>query len=126
MNATSEVAVPHHVDIHVGQRLRRQRSLCGITQQDLAEQVGVRFQQIQKYESGSNRISASRLWDVAQVLQVPVAFFFDGLNEASAQSDMITDLMRDHETVQLVRAYNKMTERRQRQLCQLAEVLRAS
>ena len=66
-------------DLHVGKRLRRRRRLLGMTQQDLAGMVGVRFQQIQKYETGTNRISASRLWDIAAALDVPVSFFFEGL-----------------------------------------------
>ena len=57
--------MPHKVDIHVGQRLRQRRWLVGMTQQGLAEMVGIKFQQIQKYETGANRVSASRLWDIS-------------------------------------------------------------
>ena len=67
----------HPVDVHVGQRVRRRRWLVGMTQQQLAGKVGIKFQQIQKYETGMNRVSASRLWDIAEVLEVPVSFFFD-------------------------------------------------
>ena len=66
----------HHVDVHVGKRVRHRRWLIGMTQQQLAQQVGIKFQQIQKYETGANRISASRLWDIAEALDVPVSFFF--------------------------------------------------
>ena len=74
----------HPVDIYVGQKLREQRCKLKLTQNDLAEAVGVRFQQIQKYENGSNRISASRLWEVSEVLEVPVSYFFDGFHEHAA------------------------------------------
>ena len=70
----------HPVDLHVGQRVRQRRWLLGMTQQQLAEKVGIKFQQIQKYETGANRISSSRLWDISEVMDVPVSFFFDGLD----------------------------------------------
>ena len=70
----------HPVDLHVGQLVRQRRWLLGMTQQQLAEKVGIKFQQIQKYETGANRISSSRLWDISEVMDVPVNFFFDGLD----------------------------------------------
>jgi transcriptional regulator with XRE-family HTH domain len=70
----------HPVDLHVGQRVRQRRWLLGMTQEQLAEKVGIKFQQIQKYETGANRISSSRLWDISEVMDVPVNFFFDGLD----------------------------------------------
>ena len=79
----------HPVDIHVGKRIRHQRWLKGITQQHLAEQVGIKFQQIQKYETGANRVSASRLWDIANAMGVPVTFFFEGLKEAESEGSKI-------------------------------------
>ena len=69
----------HPVDVHVGSRVRQRRWILGITQQALAEELGVTFQQVQKYEMGVNRISASRLWAIARLLGVPVEFFFEGL-----------------------------------------------
>ena len=69
----------HPVDVHVGKRIRHRRWLVGMTQQQLAEKVGIKFQQIQKYETGANRVSASRLWDIADSLEVPVSFFFEGI-----------------------------------------------
>ncbi|MEO1796978.1 MAG: helix-turn-helix transcriptional regulator, partial [Pseudomonadota bacterium] len=72
----------HPVDVHVGKRIRHRRWMLGMTQQQLAETVGIKFQQIQKYETGMNRVSASRLWDMAETLEVPVSFFFEGLNGA--------------------------------------------
>ncbi|PYG27629.1 helix-turn-helix domain-containing protein [Pelagimonas varians] len=74
----------HHADIHVGKRIRHHRWLKGVTQQQLAEAVGIKFQQIQKYETGANRVSASRLWDIAATLDIPVAHFFDGIEDGAA------------------------------------------
>ena len=64
----------HPVDSHVGQRVRQRRWLLGMTQQNLDEKVGIKFQQIQKYETGTNRISSSRLWDILEVMDVPASF----------------------------------------------------
>src|SRR6476661_1412118 len=69
------------IDLHLGKRLRRRRRLLGLTQQQLACAVGVRFQQIQKYECGANRISAARLWQLSEALEVPVGYFYDGLSD---------------------------------------------
>jgi transcriptional regulator with XRE-family HTH domain len=69
------------IDTHLGKRLRRRRRLLGLTQQQLAGTVGVRFQQIQKYECGANRISAARLWQLSEALEVPVGYFYDGLSD---------------------------------------------
>jgi transcriptional regulator with XRE-family HTH domain len=69
------------IDRHLGKRLRQRRRLLGQTQQQIAEAVGVRFQQIQKYECGSNRISAARLWLLAKALDAPVGSFFEGIDD---------------------------------------------
>ena len=68
-----------NTDLHVGKRLRRRRRLLSMTQQELANEVGVRFQQIQKYECGANRVTASRLFELSKALHVSVQYFFDGL-----------------------------------------------
>lgn len=68
------------IDLHLGRRLRRRRRLLGLTQQQLGDRVGVRFQQIQKYECGANRLSAARLWELAEALETPVTYFYDGLS----------------------------------------------
>lgn len=70
------------IDIYLGRQLRRRRRLLRLTQEQIAGACGVRFQQIQKYECGANRMSAARLWRLAQALQVPVGYFFDGLPAA--------------------------------------------
>ncbi len=120
----------HPVDLHVGQRLRHRRWLVGMTQQQLASAVGIKFQQIQKYESGANRISASRLYDLANALQVPVSFFFDGL-ETTAGHDSEGDhidpaVLADKETMDLIRAYYGLEEGPRRRLLELAKALNHS
>ncbi|MEO1107496.1 MAG: helix-turn-helix transcriptional regulator [Pseudomonadota bacterium] len=117
----------HHVDVHVGKRVRHRRWLIGMTQQQLAQQVGIKFQQIQKYETGANRISASRLWDIAEALEVPVSFFFEGLEEVQKSADekksLPADLMGDKEALDLVRSYYAIPENQRRRLFELARVL---
>ena len=76
----------HPVDIHVGARLRARRTLLGMTQTDLGDAIGLTFQQAQKYERGTNRISASKLFKLCQVLDVPVNFFFDDMPREIAAS----------------------------------------
>lgn len=117
----------HVVDVHVGKRIRQRRWLVGMTQQKLAECVGIKFQQIQKYETGANRVSASRLWDIADALEVDVAFFFEGLKsdaDSLAESDSIpADMMGDKEAMDLVRSYYAIPENQRRRLFELARVL---
>ncbi|WP_294925426.1 helix-turn-helix transcriptional regulator [uncultured Paracoccus sp.] len=113
----------HNVDLHVGKRIRHRRWMIGMTQQQLAEKVGIKFQQIQKYETGMNRVSASRLWDIAQAVDVPVSFFFEGLTEDRSRQEIEGDILADKEALQLVRAYYAMPEVQRRQIFELARVL---
>ncbi len=113
----------HSVDVHVGKRIRHRRWMIGMTQQQLAEKVGIKFQQIQKYETGMNRVSASRLWDIARAVDVPVSFFFEGLHEGSTTEEVEGDILADKEALQLVRAYCAMPVAQRRQIFELARVL---
>ena len=116
----------HPVDVHVGKRIRHRRWLVGMTQQQLAEQVGIKFQQIQKYETGANRVSASRLWDISEALDVPVSFFFEGLDVVTGGTggdSVPADLMGDKEALDLVRSYYAIPENQRRRLFDLARVL---
>ncbi|MDV6329872.1 helix-turn-helix transcriptional regulator [Asticcacaulis sp. 201] len=79
------------VDAHVGGRVRNRRKFLGLSQTALAEAIGLTFQQVQKYEKGNNRISASKLYDVAKTLRVPVAYFFDGYAGDAADMDAGAD-----------------------------------
>ena len=116
----------HSVDVHVGMRMRQRRSLLGMSQTALADAVGLTFQQIQKYERGSNRMGSSRLFEFAKVLDVPVTYFFDempstlvgrpmsgrahgdGGREAPMDNSGEKDPLIKRETLQLVRAYYKI------------------
>lgn len=113
---------PNPIDIHVGTRLRLRRTLMGLSQEKLGDAVGITFQQLQKYERGSNRISASRLFNLAQVLEVPVTFFFEDLppNQGVATFAQLEEgdvaeagefvSMARRETLELVRAYYRIGE----------------
>ncbi|SFC47709.1 helix-turn-helix domain-containing protein [Tropicimonas isoalkanivorans] len=113
----------HPVDTHVGTRIRQRRWIAGMTQQQLAEQVGIKFQQIQKYETGANRVSASRLWEIAAALGVPVAFFFEGLGGDGMPDGAVSDLVPDKEALELLRSYYAIPENQRRRLFDLARVL---
>ena len=119
-----------NTDIHVGKRLRRRRRLLGLTQQELASQVGVRFQQIQKYECGANRLTASRIYDISRARNVPVQYFFDGIEVETlpgaandAENVIESDILSQRETLELVRAYYRLSERPRRRLLELAKAL---
>jgi transcriptional regulator with XRE-family HTH domain len=114
----------HPVDAHVGKRIRHRRWMVGMTQQQLADRVGIKFQQIQKYETGMNRVSASRLWDIADAMGVQISFFFEGLGEAAVSSEASQgDFMADKEALELVRSYYAIPEAQRRRLFDLARVL---
>ncbi|TVS03587.1 MAG: XRE family transcriptional regulator [Rhodobacteraceae bacterium] len=113
----------HQVDKHVGQRIRHRRWLVGITQQQLAEAVGIKFQQIQKYETGTNRVSASRLWDISRALDVAPSFFFEGLDGTGQPETEAGDLLEKKETLELLRTYYSIPEDQRRRLFELARAL---
>jgi len=101
-----------------------------MTQQDLASLVGVRFQQIQKYECGANRVTSSRLYDLSKALNVSVQYFFDGLEAKDLQGlaandaeRLDGDILSQKETLELVRAYYRLSERPRRRLLELAKAL---
>ena len=118
---------PNPIDTHVGNRIRLRRQLLGYSQEKLASLLGLTFQQVQKYEKGMNRVGASRLWDMGKVLGVPISFFFEDMDEATAgQSPRMfqlsggcpplkeeaeaepSDPMLRQETIELVKAYYKL------------------
>lgn len=114
---------PHPVDIHVGQRIKLRRTLLGMTQGKLGESIGLTFQQIQKYERGANRVSASKLWQLGDVLDVPVTFFFNempdsvkenfpGYRGETAESDVPEEYLTLHrrQTLELVRTFSKLKD----------------
>jgi len=117
---------PNFVDRHVGNRMRMRRLLIGMSQEKLGELLGITFQQVQKYEKGSNRVSASRLYNVAKVLGVPVQYFFDELQgeqqpaamgfAESEGADAISGALQSPEGVQLARIFSGTTDPEKRKL----------
>lgn len=114
---------PNPVDVHVGSRVRLRRTLLGLSQEKLGEAIGLTFQQVQKYERGANRIGASRLWDLSRVLDVPVSFFFEEMDDSVASrsprnvmrgaeevEETEADPMTKRETLELVRAYYRIVD----------------
>ena len=109
------------IDLHVGKRIRLRRTLLGMSQEQLGSELNITFQQVQKYERGANRVSASRLWDVSQILDAPINYFFDDMSENTMRSsprrisrgenivdigdELTKDPMARRETLELVRTY---------------------
>lgn len=129
--------IANPIDIHVGGRVRLRRTLLGMSQERLGDLIGLTFQQVQKYERGSNRISASRLYDLSRILEVPITFFYDdmteetagqsprlraGLAESSPAAYAEADPLNRAETLELVRAYYRIKDLKVRkrlfELCQ--------
>ncbi len=121
---------PNPVDVHVGNRIKIRRNLLGWSQEKLGAMLGLTFQQIQKYEKGLNRVSASRLWDFSVVMNTPVGFFYEDMDDQTVQSSprrfsnpdaemslnehsslFDEDPMRKQETLELIRAYYKISNR---------------
>jgi transcriptional regulator with XRE-family HTH domain len=108
------------IDDHVGARIRERRIMLGLTQQQLAEMIGVTYQQAHKYERGINRVSAGRLYEISQVLSVPVGYFFDGLDGQDSRAISPRERM----CLELARNFAQIpNERHQEALSQLARVL---
>ena len=109
------------IDMHVGKRIRLRRTLLGMSQEQLGTELNITFQQVQKYERGANRVSASRLWDIGQILDAPLNYFFDDMSEVTMRNsprrvsrgsedqeivdDQTKDPMARRETLELVRTY---------------------
>lgn len=132
---------PNPVDVHVGARVRLRRKILKMSQEKLGEQLGVTFQQVQKYERGANRVGASRLWKLSEVLDVPVGFFYDGLStEYGGQSDnpallsatpdqapIVYDFINSTDGVSLAKAVLKIKNKAvRRQILELARSLGSS
>ena len=126
LDRTAREPRPSPIDVHVGTRVRLRRTLLGMSQEKLGEALGLTFQQVQKYERGVNRIGASRLFDLARVLDVPIGFFFDDMPDAmggnsatsrrsvmgfaEGQEGFEDDTLHRRETLELVRAYYRITD----------------
>lgn len=115
-----ETRTPNYVDLHVGGRVRIRRKMIDLSQEQLADAIGLTFQQVQKYERGANRISSSKLYEIAKTLQVPVSFFFDGLadpattevteitNKAQASERIISEFISTPEGMELAELFPKI------------------
>lgn len=114
---------PNPVDVHVGSRIRLRRTLLGMSQERLGDSLGLTFQQVQKYERGTNRVGASRLWDLSRVLDVPISFFYEDMSEGVADKSprliagldeepeaIEADPLTKRETLELVRAYYRIAD----------------
>jgi transcriptional regulator with XRE-family HTH domain len=129
---------PNPIDVHVGSRVRLRRNMLGLSQEKLGEAIGLTFQQVQKYERGANRIGASRLLELSQVLDVPVSFFYDETDpvrapaipsgfEEAPQEGFDSDPLRKRETIELVDAYYAIEDTAtRRRLFDLAKALAAA
>ncbi|MDB5522562.1 MAG: Cro/Cl family transcriptional regulator [Rhizobium sp.] len=128
---------PNPIDIHVGSRIRLRRTMLGMSQEKLGEALGITFQQIQKYEKGTNRVGASRLQAISNILNVPVSFFFEdapdgnpsntpaGMAEASS-SNYVVDFLSSSEGLQLNRAFVKINDQKvRRKIVDLVKALAA-
>lgn len=111
------------VDSHVGERVRLRRTLMGLSQEKLAERLGLTFQQVQKYERGANRISASKLWRLSEVLEVPVSFFFDGLREGEPAAP---ENHLSREVLEHVRRYTAIPESERKSIRELTKAVAAA
>ncbi len=110
---------PHPVDIHVGGRVRMRRVLLGMSQEKLGGELGLTFQQVQKYEKGANRIGASRLWELSRILDVPIGFFYenavvsnvnaDGFEEEGSQ-DFVTEFVYSGEGLNVIKYFARITD----------------
>ena len=123
---------PNPIDVHVGTRVRLRRQVLKMSQEKLGDKLGVTFQQVQKYERGSNRIGASRLWKISDVLGVPVGFFFDGLTEGVERADftendqlpIVYEFINSSDGVALAKAVSQIKNKSvRRQILELARSL---
>jgi len=123
---------PNPIDIHVGTRVRLRRQVMKMSQEKLGDQLGVTFQQVQKYERGANRVGASRLWKMSQVMDVPVGFFFDGLGQVGAATEfaeddqlpIVYDFINSTDGVNLAKAVSQIKNKAvRRQILELARSL---
>jgi len=105
-------AAPNPVDCHVGRRIRTRRRELGLSQERLAEAIGLTFQQVQKYERGANRVSASKLWEIAQALKTSVSYFYEGLEGGavllSQMADPLQDFLMSSEGLELAESFTRI------------------
>lgn len=122
---------PNPIDLHVGARVRMRRKFLGVSQEKLADALGLTFQQVQKYERGANRISASKLFEIARYLQAPVAYFFEGLSEQTAMEgfsesqpeQFVHGFLMTPEGIELASLFPKLPPRYRRRVLELVRTM---
>lgn len=124
---------PNPIDVHVGSRIRLRRNILGMSQEKLGENLGITFQQVQKYEKGTNRVGASRLQAIASILNAPVSFFFEGApgengmeapGVAEDGANYVSDFLSSSEGIQLNRAFVRIHDAKvRRKVLDLVKVL---
>lgn len=132
MQSKTGPRTPNPVDIHVGSRVRLRRQVLKLSQEKLGDQLGVTFQQVQKYERGANRVGASRLWRMSEILEVPINFFFEGLDNRMAflgvsedpQAPIIYDFINSSDGIALAMAVSQIKSKPvRRRILELARSL---
>ena len=126
----SEDRSPNPVDLHVGARVRMRRKLLGVSQEKLADALGLTFQQVQKYERGTNRISASKLFEIGRFLQAPVSYFFEGVGPSSPETltdnpseQSMHEFLMTPEGVELASLLPKLAPKYRRRVLELVRTL---
>lgn len=128
---------PNPIDVHVGARLKMRRMIAGLSQEKLGEHLGLTFQQVQKYEKGTNRIGASRLLEIARVLETPISYFYEGLNMTGAgegvlrpqgfaehsPANFVVDFLSTNEGLELNKAFRRIRDTKVRR--KIVELVRA-
>lgn len=120
MTIQDAAKTPNPIDLYVGGRIRMRRRTLGVSQEKLADDLGLTFQQVQKYERGANRVSASKLYEIARSLSIPVAYFFDGLNDPvtsngpidQSAENLVHDFLMTHEGVELASLFPQIRRSR--------------
>ena len=132
MQSKTGPRTPNPVDIHVGSRVRLRRQVLKLSQEKLGDQLGVTFQQVQKYERGANRVGASRLWRMSEILEVPINYFFEGLDNRMAflgvsedpQAPIIYDFINSSDGIALAMAVSQIKSKPvRRRILELARSL---
>ena len=128
---------PNPIDVHVGSRVRMRRTMLSMSQEKLGEKLGITFQQVQKYEKGANRIGASRLQHIADILQVPPGYFFedspgvtqtsDGFMDGGSNSTYLVDFISSSEGLTLNRSFSRISDPKiRKRIVDLVETLAAN
>jgi len=119
--------MPHHVDAHVGLKIRQLRWTLGLSQEQLGGRIGISLGEMQRFETGERPVGVSTLWEIATVLNVPITHFFEGIEgPAAGDSELRAAILLEHEAMELVRAYYALPAGQRKGLMDLAHTLRSA